>query len=127
MPAFDDIENIYRKLIGYMPPRMKDRVKRGLRLDPEFTSQVEALRDHAVAPKALDLKTSQLIAFGILLNNLSHAAVNHGCAALRAGATEEELHAVAEMAFLFRGLPALNFAEEAIAGALEAYAKQKQA
>ena len=39
--------------------------------------------------------------------------------------TEEELHAVAGMAFLFRGLPALNFAEEAIAGALEAYAKQK--
>ena len=75
--------------------------------------------------KALELKTSQLIAFGILLNNLSHAAVNHGCAALRAGATEEELHAVAEMAFLFRGLPAINFAEEAIAGALEAYNKQK--
>jgi alkylhydroperoxidase/carboxymuconolactone decarboxylase family protein YurZ len=125
MPTFDDIENIYKKLIGYMPPRMKDRVKRGLRLDPDFTSKVEQLRDHAVAPKALELKTSQLIAFGILLNNLSHAAVNHGCAALRAGATEEELHAVAEMAFLFRGLPALNFAEEAIAGALEAYAKHK--
>ena len=125
MAAFEDIEKIYQKLIGYMPPRMKDRVKRGLRIDPEFTSKVEALRDHAVAPKALDLKTSQLIAFGILLNNLSHAAVNHGCAALRAGATEEELHAVAEMAFLFRGLPALNFAEEAIAGAMEQYTKQK--
>src|SRR4051794_39515675 len=125
VPTFDEIESIYKKLIGYMPPRMKDRVKRGLRLDSTFTNRVEELRDHAVAPKALELKTSQLIAFGILLKNLSHAAVNHGCAALRAGATEEELHAVAEMAFLFRGLPALNFAEEAIAGALEQYAKQK--
>jgi len=127
MPSFTDIENIYVKLIGYMPGRMKDRVKRGLRIDPEFTGMVETLREHAVAPKALDLKTSQLIAFGILLNNLSHAAVNHGCAALRAGASEEELHAVAEMAFLFRGLPAINFAEEAIAGALEAYEKTRKA
>ena len=31
------------------------------------------------------------------------------------------------MAFLFRGLPAINFAEEAIAGALEAYEKSKAA
>lgn len=123
---FDAIEAIYQKLIGYMPPRMKQRVQRGLRIDPKFTEMVEALRDHAVAPKALDLKTSQLIAFGILLNNQSHAAVNHGCAALRAGATEEELHAVAELAFLFRGLPALNFSEEAIAGALEQFEKQKK-
>jgi 4-carboxymuconolactone decarboxylase len=125
MPSFAEIESIYNKLIGYMPPRMKQRVQRGLRVDEKFTGMVETLRDHAVAPEALELKTSQLIAFGILLNNLSHAAVNHGCAALRAGATEEELHAVAEMAFLFRGLPALNFAEEAIAGALEQYARQK--
>lgn len=125
MPTFESIEAVYQKLIGYMPPRMKQRVQRGLRIDPKFTEMVETLRDHAVAPKALDLKTSQLIAFGILLNNLSHAAVNHGCAALRAGATEQDLHAVAEMAFLFRGLPALNFAEEAIAGALEQFDKQK--
>ena len=69
MPTFDEIESIYKKLIGYMPPRMKARVQRGLRLDPKFTEMVETLRDHAVAPKALDLKTSQLIAFGILLNN----------------------------------------------------------
>ncbi len=127
MLSFADIEKIYSGLIGYFPGKQKDRVQRGIRLDAEFTHKVETVRQHAVAPKQLDLKTSQLIAFGILVNNLSHGAVNHGCAALRAGATEEELHAVAEMTFLFRGLPALNFAEEAIAGALEAFKKSKAA
>jgi 4-carboxymuconolactone decarboxylase len=125
MLSFADIEKIYSGLIGYFPKKQKERVERGLRLDAEFTHKVETVRAHAVAPKEFDLKTSQLIAFGILVNNLSHGAINHGAAALKAGATEAELHAVVEMTFLFRGLPALNFGEEAIAGALEAHKKAK--
>ena len=51
MPSFADIEAIYVKLIGYMPGRMKDRVKRGQRIDPEFTDMLETLRDIRWRPR----------------------------------------------------------------------------
>ena len=75
--------------------------------------------------KALDLKTSQLMAFGMLLMNLSQAAENHAVAALRAGATVQELQSVAGIAFMFRGIGAINLSGEAIAGALKKMAMLK--
>lgn len=55
----------------------------------------------------------------MLLMNLSQAAENHAVAALRAGATPAELHGVAGIAFVFRGIPAVHLAGEAIHGALK--------
>lgn len=123
MHSADDYGRYYTDLIGSFPERIRKRIEMGLELDPAFVEQLETLRARAVAPQALDLKTSQLVAFGILLNNLSAAAQNHALAALRAGATRAELHAVAEIAFLFRGLPAINHAGEAIANAVSAFAE----
>jgi alkylhydroperoxidase/carboxymuconolactone decarboxylase family protein YurZ len=125
MSSLADFEKIYTDLLGFFPPRMKSRIQREMRLDPEFVEKLETLRAHAVTPKALDVKTSQLVALGMLLVNLSDTgAKNHAVAALRAGATEAELHAVAEIAFLFRGLAAINLSEEVISHALETYQKQ---
>jgi alkylhydroperoxidase/carboxymuconolactone decarboxylase family protein YurZ len=84
-----------------------------------MTEGIERLRAQLLEPDALDLKTSQLMAFGMLLMNLSQAAENHAVAALRAGASVQELQAVAGIAFVFRGIPAINLSGEAIAGAIK--------
>ncbi|QBD83469.1 carboxymuconolactone decarboxylase family protein [Ktedonosporobacter rubrisoli] len=98
----------YVELIGYVPPRILARTDLLARLDPELLSLEETVRAHAMYPKCFDVKTSQLMLFGMLLVLLSDAAHLHARAALRAGATWEELSAVVNLAFLFRGLPAAN-------------------
>jgi len=118
MESLQDLEKPYRDLLGFMPARVRERIGLGMEIDAAATTAIEALRAQLVAPQALDLKTSQLIAFGILLVNLSQAAENHALAALRAGASAEELHAAAGIAFLFRGLPAINLAGEVLRAAL---------
>jgi alkylhydroperoxidase/carboxymuconolactone decarboxylase family protein YurZ len=66
-------------------------------------------------PKCFDVKTSQLMLFGMLLMDLSDAAALHGIAARRAGATWEEMQAVVSLCFLFRGLSAANRGAEILA------------
>jgi hypothetical protein len=41
---------IYRELIGFVPPRIQERVKLGLEVDPGLLEQVEALRASAMYP-----------------------------------------------------------------------------
>ena len=57
---------------------------------------------------------AQMILFGILLSHIAPASEYHARAAMRAGATKKELHDVAGLAFLFRGLPAFNLAAEVL-------------
>ncbi len=109
-----EYRKIYDDLIGFTPPRIQHRIKLGLEVDPDLLDLTEKIRESAMYPKALDLKTSQLILFGILLSQVSPAAEYHARAAKRAGASKAELHAVAGLAFLFRGLPAFNIAAELI-------------
>ena len=98
----------YVELIGFVPPRIQARTDLLARLDPELLSMQEAIRAHAMYPACFDTKTAQLMLFGMLLVLLSDAAHLHARAARRAGATWEELSAVVNLAFLFRGLPAAN-------------------
>lgn len=98
----------YVELIGFVPPRIQARTDLLARLDPQFLSMQETIRAHAMYPACFDTKTSQLMLFGMLLVLLSDAATLHARAARRAGATWEELSAVVNLAFLFRGLPAGN-------------------
>ncbi len=113
-PSQKQYEAIYQELIGFVPPRIKERIRLGLEVDPELLDMVERIRDHAMYPKCMDVKTAQLILFGLLLSHISPAAEYHGRAAMRAGASKAELHATAGLAFLFRGLPAFNLAAELI-------------
>ena len=62
-----------------------------------------------------DVKTAQLMLFGMLLMDMNDAAPLHGIAARRAGATWEEMQAVVSLAFLFRGLSAANRGAELLA------------
>jgi alkylhydroperoxidase/carboxymuconolactone decarboxylase family protein YurZ len=104
----EQVRQRYVELIGFVPPRIQARTDLLARLDPELLSLQEALRAHAMYPKCFDTKTSQLMLFGMLLAQLSDAAHLHARAAYRAGATWEELTAVVNLAFLFRGLSAAN-------------------
>jgi 4-carboxymuconolactone decarboxylase len=103
---------IYAELIGFVPPRIQARTDLLARLDPELLAMQEELRRHCMYPQCFDVKTTQLMLFGMLLMNLQDAAKLHATAAQRAGATFEELSAVVNLAFLFRGLSAANFGAE---------------
>ncbi|MGR8948719.1 MAG: carboxymuconolactone decarboxylase family protein [Gammaproteobacteria bacterium] len=99
---------IYEELLGFVPPKINHRVSLGLEVAPDALDAVETMREKVMYPDALDVKTAQMILFACLLTNLAPAAKIHAIAAKRAGATREELHAVAGLAFLFRGLSAFN-------------------
>lgn len=110
----ESYRQIYSDLIGFVPPRIQARTDLLGRLDPELLKLEETIRQHAMYPKCFDVKTAQLMLFGMLLMNLSDATRLHAIAAYRAGATWEELSAVVNLAFLFRGLPAANLGAQII-------------
>ena len=106
---------IYRELIGFVPPRIEARMAVTGALDPKLLDLQEQMRAHAMYPKCFDVKTAQLMLFGMLLMDMNDAAVLHGIAARRAGATWEEMQAVISLCFLFRGLSAANRGAELLA------------
>jgi 4-carboxymuconolactone decarboxylase len=109
-----DYRDFYTELIGFVPPRIQARTDLLARTDPELLALQEATRKHAMYPKCFDVKTSQLMLFGMLLVQLADATRLHAIAARRAGATWEELNAVVGLAFLFRGLSAANLGAQII-------------
>lgn len=106
----------YVELLGFVPPRIQARTDLLARVDPELLAMQEDLRRHCMYPDCFDTKTSQLMLFAILLANLQDAAKLHALAAYRAGATFEELSAVVNLVFLFRGLSAANLGAEILQG-----------
>ncbi|MCB5363463.1 carboxymuconolactone decarboxylase family protein [Pusillimonas sp. CC-YST705] len=106
---------IYEDLLGFVPPRIEARMHVTGALDPEMLAIQERMREHGMYPKCFDVKTSQLMLFGMLLMDGSDASVLHGIAARRAGATWEEMQAVVNLCFLFRGLSAANRGAEQLA------------
>src|SRR5262245_13248693 len=106
---------IYKELIGFLPPRIEARINVTGALDPELLDLQERLRARAMYPKCFDVKTSQLMLFGMLLMDMNDAAPLHGIAARRAGATWEEMQAVVGLASVFRGMSAANRGAELLA------------
>ncbi len=112
----EEYRGAYVELLGFVPPRIQARTDLLARVDPELLAMQEELRRHCMYPDCFDTKTSQLMLFGMLLVNLQDAAKLHAIGAYRAGATFEELSAVVNLAFLFRGLSAANLGAEIIQG-----------
>lgn len=106
---------IYQDLLGFVPPRIEARLNVTGALDPKILDLQESMREHAMYPKCFDVKTAQLMLFGMLLMDMSDAAQLHAIAARRAGASWEEMQAVISLCFLFRGLPAANRGAEILA------------
>lgn len=110
----EEYREVYHELIGFLPPRIRARTDLLARVDPELLEMQEELRRHCMYPDVFDVKTAQLMIWGIMLTQLNPAARLHAIAALRAGATVEELTAVMNLVFLFRGLSAANLGSELI-------------
>ena len=119
--------DIYKELIGFLPPRIEARINVTGALDPRLLDLQEQMRAHAMYPKCFDVKTAQLMLFGMLMMDLNDAAPLHGIAARRAGATWEEMQAVVSLAFLFRGLSAANRGAEILANIAKREADEEAA
>jgi alkylhydroperoxidase/carboxymuconolactone decarboxylase family protein YurZ len=122
--AVEAYRAFYRELIGFVPPRISARTDLLSRLDPQLLSMEEEIRRRAMYPACFDIKTAQLMLFGMLLMTLADATRLHAIAARRAGATWEEMSAVVNLAFLFRGLPAANLGAQIIQEIAESESKQ---
>ena len=117
--------DFYVELLGFVPPRIQARTDFLARVDPDLLPMQEELRRHCMYPDCFDTKTSQLMLFAILLVNLQDAAKLHALGAYRAGATFEELNAVVNLVFLFRGLSAANLGAEILQGIAKSVAEAK--
>ena len=106
---------IYEELIGFVPPRIEARLEVTGALDPKLVELQEQMRAHAMYPKSFDVKTAQLMLFGMLMMDGSDAAVLHAMAARKAGATWQELQDVISLCFIFRGMSAANKGAELLA------------
>ena len=121
----EEYRGLYKELLGFVPPRIQARTDLLSRLDPEFLSLQEQVREHAMYPDVFDVKTTQLMLFGMLLITLRDAARLHGIAARRAGATWEEMQAVVNLAYLFGGLSVANRGAQFIQEIAEMEAEQQ--
>ena len=113
--SLEDRGEIYKGLLGFVPPRIEARLTVTGALDPKMVELQEQMREHGMYPKCFDVKTAQLMFFGMLLMDLNDAATLHGIAARRAGASWEEMQGVINLCFLFRGLSAANRGAEILA------------
>ena len=98
----------YRQMAGFLPPRVEARLDVTGALDPLMVELQEKVRAHALETAHFDDKQVQLLIFAMLVAELSDAAVIHGVAARRAGASWHEMQAVVNLAFVFRGVSAAN-------------------
>jgi len=113
--TFEERVHVYEELLGFVPPRIEARFSVTGALDPRMVDLQEQMRLHGMYPKSFDVKTAQLMLFGMLLMDLSDAAVLHAIAARRAGASWQEMQDTVNLCFLFRGLSAANRGAEILA------------
>ncbi len=86
-------------MFGTLPPLPSGRFAFSGDVDPDTLRLWEQLRARAFYNDVFDMKTTQLILFGMLLVEHNQiAAQAHAAAARRAGASWEELHKVVELA-----------------------------
>ena len=123
----EEYRSIYEELLGFVPPRIQARTELLGRLDPEFLSLQEEIRKKGMYPDVFDVKTVQLMLFGMLLLSLRDAARIHGIAARRAGATWEEMQAVVNLAYLYGGLSAANIGAQFLQEIAKMEAEQEEA
>ena len=117
-----DQKRLYEAIVGHVPPEISARIEVGLQSDPKLTEMFEDLRIHLMESDVLDTKTVQLVLFGMMAAKLIAAPTRyHAVAAKMAGASMDELHAVAGLALLAGGMRSYNTAGAAIAAAFDSH------
>src|SRR5262249_60823324 len=104
-PELAKFRDSYVEMFGQLPPLPGGRFAFSGDMNSEFLRDAERLRAKAFYNKTFDMKTTQLILFGMLL--VAHnqiAAHAHASAARPAGAQWEELHTPVEPATATRAL-----------------------
>jgi len=98
---------VYELLFGEVPEKLKRRWAVQEKLGRSgMIDALEHVRRVGIAESPLPLKIQQLVHFAQLsVLNQEQAALLHGRAAVRAGATLEELAGVAETALITSGVP----------------------
>lgn len=91
-------QHSYEELFGLMPPLPEAKFDAIPDIDTESLRLAEQQRAHAFYSDVFDVKTTQLILYGMLLYSGTPAAKFHALAAHRAGATWKELQKVGELA-----------------------------
>ena len=115
-----DEQRLYADIVGHIPPEISQRIRVGMATDPKLTRMFEALRLHVMEPEHLDAKTVQLLLFGMMAAKLVGPPTRyHAVAAKMAGASQDELYAVAGLALLAGGMRSYNTAGAAIAAAFD--------
>jgi AhpD family alkylhydroperoxidase len=111
------------KLTGEFSPALKE-----LRLGaPDAMKGFSALAKAALEPKALDTKTKELIALAIAVATRCDACVGfHAEAAVRQGATRDELMETMGMAIYMGAGPSVMYAAQAVE-AYDQFAAKKAA
>jgi len=108
-PELQKFSDSYVEMFGHLPPLPGGRLAFSNDMDPEFLRDAERMRAKAFYNKTFDMKTTQLILFGMLLVEHNQiAAQAHASAARRAGASWEELHTVVELATTTGALAPFN-------------------
>lgn len=97
-PDLAAFRDSYDKLFGLIPPLPGAKFDSIAEIDPESLRLAEQQRAHAFYCDVFDIKTTQLILFGMLLHAGVPAAKFHALAARRAGASWSELQKVGELA-----------------------------
>jgi hypothetical protein len=88
----------YVALFGALPALPAARFEFSGETDPQALRLIEQLRAHAFHSDVFDIKTTNLMLFGMLLVEHHPAAQMHALSARRAGASWLELHKVVELA-----------------------------
>jgi alkylhydroperoxidase/carboxymuconolactone decarboxylase family protein YurZ len=107
-PDLDAYRDSYVKLFGTLPPLPRGKFSFTGAIDPDGLRLAEAFRKHAFENDVYDERTTQLIAFAVLIASASPAAKWHAISARKAGATWEELQAVVTIAAVVQGSIAGN-------------------
>lgn len=100
----------YEELLGFVPELTEIRHAFTSEFNTEMLDIHEEFRKKTFSSAHLDHKTMNVILFAILSSHMKEGAKVHAKGALKHGATYEELHAVANLVFLFAGLSCMNFA-----------------
>jgi alkylhydroperoxidase/carboxymuconolactone decarboxylase family protein YurZ len=99
----------YVEMFGNLPPLPAARFEFSGDVNPEFLRVSEQLRRDAFYSGVIDMKTTQLILFGMLLAEHNPVGAQaHAAAARKAGASWEELHTVMQLAAATGALWAAN-------------------